>query len=109
MGALASDQPKWRSMASFLKRPFLGVDHMDLYSVLAWKGIENTHVSAGASADSFVGEDNLEDQDMQVGDDCEEYAEVQLLVLPYPNFLCLDAPELKCCCSRKYAHRTTEP
>ncbi|KAL3133711.1 ADP-ribosylation factor-like protein 2-binding protein [Trebouxia sp. C0010 RCD-2024] len=49
---LASDKPRWRSMTSFLKRPFIGT-----------------------SAVSFVDEDNSQDHDMQVGDDCEEYAE----------------------------------
>ena len=74
---LASDKPKWRSMTSFLKRPFIGVDHTTGWCdrrVLAQR--INVHASAGTSAVSFVDEDNSQDQDMQVGDDCEEYAEV---------------------------------
>ena len=74
---LASDKPKWRSMTSFLKRPFIGVDHTTGWYgrwVLAQR--RKVHASAGTSAVSFVGEDNFQDQGMQVGDDCEEYAEV---------------------------------
>lgn len=44
--------------------------------MLAQKANKDSHASAGTSAVSFVDEDNSQDHDMQVGDDCEEYAEV---------------------------------
>lgn len=65
--------------------------------------IQAAVASAGASDVSFVAEDDSEGQEMQVGDDCEEYAEVQLLL---PDCPCRDGRELNLYCRTRSARKT---
>ena len=56
-------------------------DHaMAHFQFLHMSDLSSSYVSAGASAVSFLADDNFESQDMQVGDDYEECAEVHLLL-----------------------------
>lgn len=64
----------------------------------------SSQVSAGASAASFVVEDNFEDQEINVGDDCEDCAEVQAL----PDCFQQDGSELKYICRTRFARKTME-